>query len=171
MTYRKPTSCGTQAQPTFFVQMRDVDRTSTDQWDNTYLSVSDGDEWTWISGEVSKSRALLVTIEPGTNYVREVQNGRYLNIDFFNDFQLLYFNTKSYIDAREYHYVVCSIVKVGNERELKCNAPTAAWDIHIWQTCPEYVEYYDTPLVFGAEFSKTTPDCFEKKFYAIDACA
>ncbi|KAH7171443.1 hypothetical protein EDB81DRAFT_778481 [Dactylonectria macrodidyma] len=135
VTYRKPTNCGTQAQPTFFVQMRDVNRTSTDQWDNTYIGVSDGNDWTYIVGEVSKSHAVLVTVEPGTNYLREVQNGRYLNTDSFNDFQLVHFNTKSYIEERGYHHIACSIAKVGNERELKCNAPTAVWGFHIWQTC------------------------------------
>ncbi|KAF7541735.1 hypothetical protein G7Z17_g11904 [Cylindrodendrum hubeiense] len=177
VTIAKPTNCGTEAQPSFFVQIRDVDRSSTDQWDNNYLSLINSANYRGWEGdavlmaEAPKGRAVLVTIEPGTGYLREVRKGRYLNVDYFNSFQLPFWNSKAWIDARAFQYVVCKIVPAGNEKELQCNVPQSAWDIHIWQTCPLYYEWFGTSVVFGDEFSKTTPDCFEKKLYLVNACA
>ncbi|CAM1507240.1 Fc.00g068810.m01.CDS01 [Cosmosporella sp. VM-42] len=178
-TYANPTTCGDAAHPTFFVQMRDADPTSKDQYHNNYLAMIYSDRH-GLPGEAQalpdalKKRAVLLTIEPGTNYLKTVPEGLYLNNDYFNSFALLYFTPKAEIDKRSYLYHICKIMPRGTEKELVCEvpqSPQASWNMKYFQTCPEYTEYYESPLVVGDEVSRTAPDCFQKRFYLVDACA
>ncbi|KAH7123224.1 hypothetical protein B0J13DRAFT_628381 [Dactylonectria estremocensis] len=169
-----PTDCGTPASPTFFVQLRDADPERTDEWNDNYLAIMDG-RWRGIEDSLdagvvpnpSKRRALLLTIEPGTGYLKSAVDGRYLNTDYFNDLQLMYFTGKVSIDVRQFHYHVCSIVPRGDERELVCTVPQSAWKLDTYQTCPIYFEFYGLPIAAGAELS---PKCFQKRFWIVDAC-
>ncbi|KAF7547000.1 hypothetical protein G7Z17_g8017 [Cylindrodendrum hubeiense] len=159
--------------------MRDADPTRTDEWDANYLAIMESD-WRGYTDvpnadaavvpNPSKQRALLVTIEPGTGYLKSALDGRYMNTDYFNNFQLVYFSVKSAIDRRQYHYHVCNIVQSGADRELVCTVPQSAWKLDTYQTCPLYNEFYGIPMVAGQDHSAESPDCFEKKFYLVDAC-
>ncbi|KPM44475.1 hypothetical protein AK830_g2079 [Neonectria ditissima] len=175
-TLSKPTNCGTEAQPTFFIQMRDVSPVNKDKWNNNYISLVESIEWRGVENDCGflptpyKNHAVLVTLEPGTGYLREVRGGRYLNTDYFSDFQEVFFNSKKWIDARTFLYIKCVIVKSGSDRELQCSVPNGFWKLAVWQTCPLYVEYYMNPIIFGAEWSAESPDCLEKKLYVVDAC-
>ncbi|KAF7550666.1 hypothetical protein G7046_g7941 [Stylonectria norvegica] len=176
-TYSSPTDCGDAAHPTFFVQMRDVNPDNSNQWNNNYLATRESiyrsdtiDPDAIVVAETSKQLAVLVTIEPGTGYLRTVNEGWYLNSDPYNNFQLMFFNSREVVDTRHYNYHVCSIVQTGSERELKCTVPENPWVLHVYQTCALYVQYYDTPMVAGESWSAESPTCYEKKFYIVDAC-
>ncbi|KAF4966582.1 hypothetical protein FSARC_5746 [Fusarium sarcochroum] len=148
-TYANPTNCGTPAQPTFFIQLREADPSRTDGYNNWYLSTTQGDRfssWGYGGGEApnvtkDKKRAVLVYLEAKTGFLRTVDGGRYLNSDFFIDLTLLRFNSKQWIDLNEYWYNKCKIVQTGKEKELICHAEGSPWDMRFYQTCPEYVKW------------------------------
>ncbi|KAM0548458.1 hypothetical protein ACHAPJ_009944 [Fusarium lateritium] len=125
-TYANPTNCGTPAQPTFFIQLREADTSRTDGYNNWYLSTIQSDRFSsggYGGGErltvtKDKKRAALVYLEAKTGFLRTVHGGRYLNNDYFVQLTLLTFNTKEYVNLTGYQYNKCKIVQNGKEKEL-----------------------------------------------------
>ncbi|KAM0340601.1 hypothetical protein ACHAPU_010438 [Fusarium lateritium] len=169
-TYANPTNCGTTAQPTFFIQLREEDSSRTDGYNNWYLSNTQ----TGGGGEPNvtkdKKHAALVYLEAKTGYLRTVDGGQYLNSDYFLDLTLMRFNTKKSIDDNQFYYNKCKIVQSGKEKELTCFAEGSTWDMRFYQTCPEYIQWYDTPIVIGAKLYTDGPVCYLKRFMVVDAC-
>ncbi|KAF5019847.1 hypothetical protein F66182_8126 [Fusarium sp. NRRL 66182] len=117
-TYANPTDCGTPAQPTFFVQLREADVSRTDGYNNFYLSVMQSSGAGQPNVTSDKKRAVLVYLEASTGYLRTVDGGLYLNNDPYSPLTLLRFHSKAWLDAREWRYNVCKIVQAGKEDEL-----------------------------------------------------
>lgn len=95
-------------------------------------------------------------------------------IDYFNDFQLFTFMTAADISYHSYLVADCTLQPpsgkyAGNYKEVTC-LTHGAFDNHIFQYCPLYVEYFDNGLVLGASESPTAPACQNIVLLAVPAC-
>ncbi|KAF5009730.1 hypothetical protein FDECE_4076 [Fusarium decemcellulare] len=176
VTYANPTNCGTPAQPTF-IQLRDVNASDTDAFNNDWLATSLMDGWRQagliedaITPSKDKKRAALLTLEPKTGYLRTVHGGRYLNNDYFAYLTTPSFMSKKDVDIRGFQYNACKVVQSGKVRELVCHAVGSAWDMRFYQTCQVYQDWYSRPFAIGNAWF---PDigCSLKKLIIVDACA
>ncbi|KAF4467195.1 hypothetical protein FALBO_5924 [Fusarium albosuccineum] len=163
VTYANPTNCGTPAQPTFFIQLRDVNALM-DGWRQAGL-IEDA-----ITLSKDKKRATLLTLEPKTGYLRAVHGGRYLNNDYFSYLTIPSFMSKKDIDVDGFQYNACKIVQSGKVRELVCHAEGSAWDMRFYQTCQIYEDWYSRPFAIGNAWFPDIP-CSLKRLIIVDACA
>ncbi|KAJ3937886.1 uncharacterized protein N0V96_012094 [Colletotrichum fioriniae] len=101
--------------------------------------------------------------------------------DDFNDFDLVHFLPRGWIQARRGHngedvgfdYVYCTMQPpsgryVGGFKELACTQ--GYFNATVLQYCPLYDEYFRTGTVLGADYSATTPDCLLVTYLVVPVC-
>ncbi|EXF76707.1 hypothetical protein CFIO01_03518 [Colletotrichum fioriniae PJ7] len=101
--------------------------------------------------------------------------------DDFNDFDLVHFLPRGWIQARRGHngedvgfdYVYCTMQPpsgryVGGFKELACTQ--GYFNATVLQYCPLYDEYFRTGTVLGADYSATTPDCVLVTYLVVPVC-
>jgi hypothetical protein len=109
---------------------------------------------------------LLTPAKTGTSYAYA---------DDFNDFQLFHFLERGQIQPNPYYFYAECVLNppsgnfAGDYKELTCST-AGYWNLHIFQFCPLYLEFYDTGLVLGAERSPETPDCLDIVFLVVPVC-
>ncbi|KAM5347232.1 hypothetical protein ACJ41O_010237 [Fusarium nematophilum] len=176
-TYDNPTYCGTPSKPTFIVQLRDSDPENGDAFNNNWLALTSSGNWVpdlkdhaAVTPSSSKKRAALLYLEPRTGYLRSADGGWSMNSDYYGDPRFVAFDRKKDIEDRDWLYHVCKIVESGGEKELVCYLSGAFWDETVYQTCQEYQDQYERPLVVG-DALQTDVVCSRKRFIVVDPCA
>lgn len=77
---------------------------------------------------------------------------------------LLPYRTLGDVVKRDYIYIYCSFASTGNF--LDCRAPESppTADLTMFQMCPLYDEFFDTPLVIANYQSTDAPECYGLRF-------
>ncbi|KAF3937584.1 hypothetical protein ABW19_dt0210463 [Dactylella cylindrospora] len=112
--------------------------------------------------------------DEGRLITRHSNGTQYANVDHYGAFQLVHLMSRFEIRRRGYNYLRCSFNPPsgnypGDYKELFCRAE-GGFDRKVWNYCPIYDEWFNSPLVLGDFFSETSPDCYALVFLVKPIC-
>ncbi|KAK6346135.1 hypothetical protein TWF730_010467 [Orbilia blumenaviensis] len=119
--------------------------------------------------------ATVFSLDSANRLITRHKNGTmYANVDHYTHFTLVHHMTREEIRKRSYEFLRCEVKPAsgkypGNYGELYCLAD-GGFHRNVWNYCPLYLEWFNSPLVIGDYWSETSPDCFPITFLIKPVC-
>ncbi|KAK6524728.1 hypothetical protein TWF281_011628 [Arthrobotrys megalospora] len=119
--------------------------------------------------------ATVFSLDSEKRLITRHKNGTmYANVDHYSGFTLVHHMDRREIQRRSYEFLRCEIKPAsgrypGGYGELYCLAD-GFFNREVWNYCPIYLEWFNSPLVIGSHWSDRAPECSPIMFLVKPVC-